>query len=173
MTWLVAAFETPEAAISGADKLRSAGFPPDDALTPFRVEKLEQILKLHGPPIRTLMAGAALLTAGIAYGVEWFSASYAYPIDSGGRPYNSWPVFVLFPFEAGFLVAALAGFILFLIYCKLPSLYHPLFALQGIERASSDRFFLIVNATADESIRLQLRMLLDREGAITIEEMLR
>ena len=44
---------------------------------------------------------AALAVAAAAYALEFWSAVYAYPIDSGGRPLNSWPIFLLVPFDPG------------------------------------------------------------------------
>ena len=70
---------------------------------------------------------AALALAAAAYALEFWSAVYAYPIDSGGRPLNSWPIFLLVPFEVGVLAAAVAGFAALLVLCGLPRLHHPLF----------------------------------------------
>ena len=79
--------------------------------------------------------------------------SIAYPLNSGGRPLNSWPVFLLVPFEVGVLAAALSGVVAFLWSCGLPRLHHPLFDVPGIERATQDRFFLLAAAeTRDEAV---------------------
>ena len=79
-------------------------------------------------------------------------------------------MFLLVPFEAGVLAAGIAGFITFLYTCGLPGLYHPVFDVPGIERATSDRFFLLVNTSSDERIEDHVRGLLVKEGAIFIEE---
>ena len=39
--------------------------------------------------------------------LEWYSAVFDYPIDSGGRPLNSWPAFMLLPFAIGIFGAAI------------------------------------------------------------------
>ena len=62
--------------------------------------------------------------------LEFWSAVYAYPIDSGGRPLNSWPIFLLVPFEVGVLAAAVAGFAALLVLCGLPRLHHPVVRLR-------------------------------------------
>ena len=77
-------------------------------------------------------------------------------------------MFLLVPFEAGVLAAGFAGFITFLYVCGLPALYHRDFDIPGAERATSDRFYLIVNAPAEQAARL--RELLIGEGAVSIEE---
>ena len=91
-------------------------------------------------------------------------------MTSGGRPFNSWPVFLLFPFELGILVAGITGFIRLLIHCGLPSPHHPLFDVRGIERATSDRFFLTVQTVKEETAENRLRELLEGEGASSISE---
>lgn len=171
MKWLVAVFESPEALVKGADKLKAEGCPAEDALTPFHVHGIEDALNTKRPPVRRAMAIAGFSVAAFAYFIEWMSLAIAYPFNSGDRPFNSWQVFLLVPFEAGVLAAGIAGFVTMLYTCGLPSLYHPVFDVRGIERATSDRFFLIVNPTTDERTEDRVRGLLVSEGAIFIEEM--
>lgn len=171
MKRLVAVFESPEALVNGADKLKAEGHPAEDALTPFHVHGIEDALNVERPPVRRAMAIAGFSVAALVWGLEWFSLAVAYPFNSGDRPHLSWQVFLLVPFEAGVLAAGIAGFVTFLYTCGLPSLYHPVFDIPSVERATSDRFFLIVNATADERRENRLRELLVGAGAIFIEEM--
>ncbi len=170
MTKLVAAFHTPEALVRAAQKAKAEGFPPEDALTPFPIEGIEGVLGLSQAGIRRPMAIAGFSAAAFAYALEWYSAAIAYPYNSGGRPFNSWPVFLLFPFELGVLAAGITGFIAFLIHCGLPSPHHPLFEARGIERATSDRFFLTVGASEKGDEDNRLRDILEAEGASSISE---
>jgi len=171
MKRLAAVFETPEALVKAADKLKAEGCPAEDALTPFHVHGIEDALNLKQPHVRRAMAIAGFSMAAVAYCLQWFSLSVAYPFISGDRPANSWQIFPLVTFEVGVLAAGIAGFVTFLYTCGFPSLYHPVFDIPGIERASSDRFFLIVNPAGDERLERRVRDLLLGEGAIFIEEM--
>jgi hypothetical protein len=170
MKKLVAAFHSPETLIRAAEKMKAEGFTPEDAFTPFPLEGLENVLDLKQAQIRRPMAFAGFSAAAAAYALEWYSAAIGYPYNSGGRPFNSWPVFLLFPFELGILVAGIAGFIAFLIHCGLPSPHHPTFEVPGIERATSDRFVLTFDANQSEKAEVRLREILKREGASSIEE---
>jgi hypothetical protein len=111
-----------------------------------------------------------LAVAFFAFGLQYYSAVFAYPINSGGRPLNSWPVFLLVPFEVGIFAAALAGIIAFLHSCRLPRLHDPLFAIPGFERATQDRFFLLAAAAQDDEAGRALRHLLEQSGALVVTE---
>ena len=119
---VVAEFRNGDDLSAAARDARKQGFDAIDALTPCPVEGLDEILGLDTSPIRWPMLIAALVVAGAAYGLEFWSAVYAYPINSGGRPLNSWPIFLLVPFEVGVLAAAVAGFAALLALCGLPRL---------------------------------------------------
>ena len=168
---LVAEFGDADALSAAARRVREAGFSPIDALSPCPVEGLDETFELRKSPIRWPMLIAAVAIAGGAYALEFWSAAYAYPIDSGGRPLNSWPVFLLVPFEVGVLAAGLAGFIALLVLCGLPRLHHPLFEWDAIERASDDRYFLLVAAPDDEEEDGRLRALLTKAKALRLRSM--
>ena len=61
---------------------------------------------------------AGMAMAALAYGLEYYSAVINYPYNSGGRPLDAWPAFMLVPFAIGILVASIAGFIAFLMACR-------------------------------------------------------
>ncbi len=170
MKALLAQFETPEALTSAVKRLKAEGHAALDLFTPFPVEEAMAELAPSPSALKRNMATAGFGMAAVAYAVEYYSAVISYPYDSGSRPLNSWPVFLLVPFEVGVLAAAIAGFITFLYECGLPSLYHPLFEAKNIERANEDRFFLAVDVGAGGADRDRLHGLLTGERALTIEE---
>ncbi len=61
---------------------------------------------------------AACWSPRFAFALQWYSAVIAYPINSGGRPLNSWQVFWLVPFEVGVFAAALCGVIALLLVVR-------------------------------------------------------
>ena len=167
---IVAEFGNPDALVHAARGARDQGFKPADALTPCPVAEIDEALGLKTSPIRWPMLVAAIAVAALAYGLEFWSAVYAYPINSGGRPLNSWPVFLLVPFEVGVLAAAIAGFVALLVLCGLPRLHHPVFEWDWIERASDDRYFLLIEAPRESGETQRLRSLLLEAHALRLEE---
>ena len=59
--------------------------------------------------------------------------------------------------------------IAFFVHCGLPLLHHPVFEVAGIERASQDRFFLVLDHPAGEAYA-KLEHLLLQAGAVSISE---
>jgi hypothetical protein len=102
------------------------------------------------------------------YALEYWSAVFAYPIDSGGRPLNSWPIFVLPPFEIGVLAAAIAGFVALIMLCDLPRLDHQVFECAAVERASADRYFLVMAAPTEAKEAERLRALLAEQRTLSV-----
>ena len=165
---LLAEFETPEALVRALRLARADGHRAIDAFSPFPVEDLAAALDPPRVPVRPIMAAAGFGAAAAMYALQWYGAVHAYPLNSGGRSLHSWPVFLLVPFEVGVLAAAVAGFAAFLWGCGLPRLHHPLFAMPRFERASQDRFLLLV---APRGPAEGLRRTLEEAGARLVSDL--
>lgn len=166
-----AEFGTPEQLLGAARQLRDDGHILLDAFTPFPVAELDAVLPPKSSRIRLVMLVAGIAMAAFAYGLQWYSSVIDYPLDVGGRPLNSWPVFMLVPFEVAILAAVIGGFIAFLANCRLPRLHHPVFDIVGFERASQDRFFLLATASEAQQQGNSLRHELERAGALSVSEL--
>jgi Protein of unknown function (DUF3341) len=166
----LAEFDTPERLFAATCEVRQAGHEPLDAFTPFPLAGLDMALPPIRSHLRVAMLGVGLLVAAGFYFMQWWSAVYDYPLNLGGRPLNSWPVFLLAPFEVGVLAAAVAGVVAFCYACGLPRLHHPLFEVPGFERASVDRFFLLARSASSNADDLHLRHLLEGKGALVVSE---
>ena len=167
---LIAEFSNPEALCAALRQVKESGHHALDAFTPYPVEGLD--LELDVPPsrIRYAMLAGGLIVAAFAFALQWYSAVIDYPLNSGGRPLNSWQVFLLVPFEVGVFAAALCGVVAFLWSCGLPRLHHPLFEISGFERATQDHFFLLVAAKQPKEAIRDLRNDLETAGAIVVTE---
>ena len=78
--------------------------------------------------------------------MQYYLNAVDYTLNVGGRPLNSWPAFIPVTFELAILFAAIGGLVMMLVLTGLPQPYHPLFDVPGFERATLDRFFLLIRA---------------------------
>jgi Protein of unknown function (DUF3341) len=160
---LLAQFADSSRFVDTARRARRANYRLIDTFTPFPVEGIAELLEHRASRIRVAMFIGGMATAVLAYALQYFSAVIDYPYNSGGRPFDAWPTFMLVPFATGILVAAIAGFTTFLIECGLPRLHYSLFAVEGFERASQDLFMLaIARPDSDDEVRRAVDLL--REG---------
>src|ERR1051326_3158185 len=100
-------FEREEDLVAGAAEARLTGFEVYDVYTPFPVHGIDRAVLL--PPSRltwiAFLAGALGLVFGLTLQV-WTSA-YDWPLNVGGKPFNSFPLFIPVTFELTVLFSGL------------------------------------------------------------------
>ena len=146
--FLLAEFATAHETLAAAATAAAAGIPAEDVLSPNPLEGIAAHLAPQPAraPIGWVMVIAGMVGALAGYSMQWYSAVIDYPINSGGRGLNSWPAFLLVPYETAILSAAIVGILGWLWMCGLPRHYHPLFEADVVERASQDRYLLVFTA---------------------------
>jgi hypothetical protein len=167
---LLAEYSDQTRLLDAARRARGARYRLLDAFTPFPVEGMLELLESRRSHIRLIMFIGGVAMAALAYGTEYFSAVIDYPYNSGGRPFDAWPAFMLVPFATGILVAAIAGVAAFLFETGLPRLHDPLFAVEDFAHASQDRFVLAVERPSIDDDRQRAVDLLRGTGAIWVRE---
>jgi hypothetical protein len=135
-------FPNAHATVEGMKKVRDARYQNVDAYTPFPVHGLEaaQGLKRSPLPYVTFIAGLTGCTIGFL--LQYWISAVDWPLNVGGKPFNSWPAFVPIMFECTVLFAGLATAGAMLAFNGLPNVkrkaYHP-----AITR---DRFAIVIEA---------------------------
>lgn len=144
---LMAELNTPEDVLSAATKAYERGYRNMDAYSPFPVDGLADAVGARKTRIPLMVLLGGLLGGLGGYFMMYYSAVIDYPINVGGRPLHSWPAFVPITFELTVLIAGLTAVIGMLFRNGLPRPYHPVFNVKRFEHASSDKFFLCIEAT--------------------------
>jgi hypothetical protein len=141
---MMAEFETPTELLAATRRAYAEGYRRMDAYTPFPIEELTDALGFHHTrlPLIVLIGGIVGCLGG--FGLQYWASTIAYPINVGGRPLNSWPMFVPVTFELTILVAALSAVFGMLALNGLPQPYHPVFNVPRFALASRNRFFLCI-----------------------------
>jgi hypothetical protein len=77
----------------------------------------------------------------------WYTNGYDYPLVIGGKPLFAWEFSIPPMFELTILFSAFAAVFGMFALNGLPKFYHPVFKAKGIERATDDRYMLVVEAS--------------------------
>ena len=167
---LLAEFLRPDDLVRAARRAHEEGYRRMDAYSPLPVHGLADAIGFHRTrlPLLVLAGGAAGALGGFAlqYGLN----AVDYPLDVGGRPLNSWPAFVVVSFELAILVAALTAVLGMFALNGLPRPHHPVFNVPVFQRASRDRFFLLVESRDPSYDPDRTRSFLESLGPVAVHE---
>jgi ActD protein len=167
---ITAQFESEEHLVKAARRMMAEGFRQIDTFSSYPIEGMAGIIQRERSFAPLFMLIGGLIGGLTGYGMELYAMGYFYPLNVGGRPLNSWPLFVPITFELTVLFSAFAGVIALLVLNRLPSIHHPLFSVPGFDRSSSDHFFLCVEASDPTFDQRRIRGLLESLHAIAITE---
>ena len=151
---LMIEFLTPQEILAAVRGARREGYRDMDAYTPYPVEGLAAALGMRQTRVPSLVFIGGLVGAAVGFLMQYYSMGVSYPLNVGGRPLNSWPVYIPITFEVMVLVGSLAAIFGFLFLNRLPEPHHPVFNVPGFARASQDRFFLCIEASDPHFDRL-------------------
>jgi len=143
---LMAEFEDATALVAATERAHAAGYRRMDAYSPFPIEQLHHAMgsPYSKLPLIVLLGGIVGCLAGFL--LQYWVSVFAYPVNVGGRPLNSWPAFIPVTFECTILVASLSAVLGMLGLNGLPMPYHPVFNVERFALASRSRFFLVIES---------------------------
>src|SRR6202007_28265 len=144
---MMAEFDSATALVEAARNTHQAGYKKIDAYSPFPVEELAEAIGFHSNRVALVTLIGAAIGGLTGYLMQYWMAAVSYPINVGGRPYHSWPSFIVVTFELTILVRGISAGFGMLALNGLPMPYHPVFNVPRFVMASKDRFFLIIFST--------------------------
>lgn len=143
---LMAEFADADTLLAAARAAHAAGYRRAEAYAPFAVEGLPEALRLEPRGIAPACLAGVVVGALSGYFMQWYAAVVSYPINIGGRPLHSWPMFVPVSFSVAVLLGAFATVGTMLWRAGLPRLRHPVFDAPDFDLATRDRFFLCLRS---------------------------
>ena len=143
---VIAEFESPTDLVAAARRVYSLGYRRINGYSPYPIEELSEAIGFTHTSLPLIVFIGGLVGGIGGFLMQYWIEVIDYPINVGGKPYNSWPAFIPPTFECTVLGAALAAFVGFLILCGLPKLHHPIFNARDFDLATRNRFFLCVEA---------------------------
>jgi len=127
--------------------LREQGYSKIETYTPYPTPQVDAALRARPSVLPAIVFAAGVAGALIGYWIQWYTNAVSYPLNIGGRPAHAAPAFFIPSFEATVLCAALAAFVGLFALLRLPRPWHPMFEVDGFERASIDRFWIAIDVT--------------------------
>jgi Protein of unknown function (DUF3341) len=151
---LMAEFDGPETLLEAAHRSFAEGYRRMDAYSPFPVDGLAEAIGFRKTRLPLLVLLGGIIGCGGGFFLQYWASVIDYPLNVGGRPLNSWPMFIPVTFELTILVAGLTAVLGLLALNGLPMPYHPVFNVERFQFATRNRFFLCIES-ADPKFDLE------------------
>jgi len=153
--YTAAFFEDEDDLIAGATAARNSGFEIYDAYTPFPVHGLDRAVGLPASRLTWIAFAAGAVGLVLALTLQIWTSAYDWPLNVGGKPFNSFPLFIPVAFE---LTVLFSGLIAIGVLFARNRMW--LFSKRRVfERVTDDRFVLVLRQS-DASF--------DMEKAVTL-----
>lgn len=144
---IMAEFDTADKLVHATEQAASVGYTRMDGYSPYPVGEVADALGFPRSEIGAIMFIGGLCGATFGFLMQYYLNGIDYPLNVGGKPYFSWPMFAPITWELLVLTASLSGVIGLFALCGLPQPYHPVFNVPQFARATRDRFFLVIEST--------------------------
>jgi len=164
---ILASFAQEEDLLGAVQAVQKRGWDIIDVYTPYAVHGLDPLL---GWP-RSRLAVACFLggVTGVTLALwfQFWTTAWDWPLNVGGRPWNSLPAFVPVVFESMVLLAGFGLVFAWLCRCRL---YPGKKALLPVAGMTDDRFVVVLRDPSFVAGDGAVRQLLDDWHAVGLEE---
>jgi hypothetical protein len=161
----IGVFEEEEKFISSLKSLQGKEFVIYDVFTPYPIHEVFHLLKRKSRlPTAAYFFGLFAIISILAF--LYFTSVLNWPINYGGKPFNSFPSFIVVTIILTIFTVTIASLAAFSARSKLfPGRENTIFD----DRATDDKFVIVVNTDSlDNSKSGQLVSLMQEEGAVEV-----
>jgi len=163
----LATFGHEHDALTAAAELRRHGFQLIDVYSPHAIHRMDEVLGLK--PSRLTWVCFVCGAVG-AIGMLWFqhwASAVSWPINVGGKPWNSLPAEVPVAFEMLVLLAAFGSVLAFFAVSRLFPGKRPDASARG---ATDDKYVIAIDESPGASDAVTLDQLLCAHGVAEVRE---
>jgi Protein of unknown function (DUF3341) len=161
----IGVYNDEETFISSIKSLQQKEFKIYDVFTPYPVHEVFHLLKLKSRlPTAAYFFGLFAIIAVLAF--LYYTSVIDWPIVYGGKPFNSFPSFIVVTIVLTIFTVTIASLAVFSARSKLiPGRENTIFDY----RATDDKFVIVVNTdTLDDSGSAQIAALMKEQGAVEV-----
>ena len=163
-------FNNPSDLVAAARRTYEAGYRRINGYSPYPIEELSEAIGFTRTSLPLIVLIGGILGGLGGFFMQYWMEVIDYPLNVGGKPYNSWPAFIPITFECTVLVAAFAAVLGMLVLNKLPQPYHPVFNAPNFALATRDRFFLVIEANDPRFSHDETTQFLNTVGAKNVSD---
>ncbi len=167
---VMAEFENPTDLVAAARKVYSLGYRRINGYSPYPIEELSEAIGFTHTSLPLIVFIGGVVGGLAGFFMQYWIEVIDYPLNVGGKPYNSWPAFIPITFEMTVLFAAFSAVLGMLVLNKLPQPYHPVFNVPNFAMATRDRFFLAIEANDAKFKHEEVVELLKSLNAIEVND---
>lgn len=158
-------FDDPHDFLHAAEASTARGHVGHDGYMPYPAHGFEQAFGYQRSWIGRVVLFMLIAGAFAGFYLQYYTMKMDWPLILAGKPYNSWPAFVVVTFESGILAGALTNFFAcLLVACKLaPKPFVPV-----ISEALTDDMFALCIPVEGNGKPEDLKRFLEEQGASDI-----
>lgn len=158
---MVGVFDNEFDLVEAFEKVKAKGLKIDEVYTPYPVHHI-----LDGMGKKTHITHAAfffgLFGALSVLGFLFFTSVISWPLHFGGKPFNAFPSFIVITIVSTILVVTIATLFTFSVRAKL----YPGKKVKIVdERATDDKFVMVIDSSDESFDRSEIEALLKKNGA--------
>ena len=139
-----AEFDGPKSLYAAAEKIRDRGFKGWDCYTPYYIHGLDKAMGQRKSFVNLFTIGGGLTGLVGGFLLVTITSVYVYPMDTQGKPYFSLPGFVPILDLLMIILSAAISIVGMTVLSGLPRLHHPLWEWDAFNRATHDKFFIVI-----------------------------
>ena len=106
---LMAEFDSAQALLDAAHKVREAGYSRTDAYSPMPIHGVAEALGMKERKVAPIILMGGITGMIIGYGLQYWTTVVDFPMNIGGRPLHAWVSFIPPTFEVTILLSAFSA----------------------------------------------------------------
>ncbi len=163
----IGVFEREQDTLDAIRASRARGFRIIDVYAPYAVHGIDDAMGLGPSRIPWVVFALGLAGAALKVWFEFWTTAVDWPINVGGKPFNSLPAFVPVTFEVMVLFAALAAVIAFFIVSRM---YPGKKAVMPVPAVTDTQFAVVLEETDSTFDPEEVERLFQTMHAVRVEE---
>ena len=143
---IMAEFDSVHTLLAAANRTREAGYKRIDAYSPFPIEGLAEAIGFHRDEVPLVVLIGGIIGGLTGYLMQYWISVVNYPVNVGGKPYHSWPSFIIVTFEMTILFAGISAVSACWPSTACPCPTIPCSMYRPSVRLQDNKFFLLVSS---------------------------